>query len=208
MKFHVVRENLETYTRRYFQHHVAARVSMHPAPVNEHEVRYLCENFQRIAPLDFFLVDKGTMGNAYGTQLRLLLSSRSYSLLAGIDNDPRSEVTDENDDVLQLRQLQICNELHAICSIPRYTYIQNSLTYSAGSELAFRYKLVRNQAKFTNFNVTASTIDHPFCTIRPEISSAQDLEQFKQSIRHNFQKFHKLQFAIEVGPDAVRQITS
>ncbi|EDK41347.2 hypothetical protein PGUG_05445 [Meyerozyma guilliermondii ATCC 6260] len=219
MRFHAAEASLRKYANNYFHYHIAARVSAHPCPVNEHEVKFIYDNLQKVAPIEYFRFSKGSMGNPYGTQLKVIFSSGVTHLNPYDDINkvflPEEFVSVPSTDsqyteVLQFQQSQICNKLHSICAIPRHSYIQNLAGYLKGAEaLPYKYQLIRNQSQFNNFSVSDSSVEQPFCIISAgeKKIDPKTCETFKESIRHNFEKFHKLQFAIDVGSDAVRQLT-
>lgn len=221
MRYHAAEASLKKYADNYFRYHIAARVSAHPCPVNEHEVKFIYDNLQKIAPIEYFRISKGSMGNPYGTQLKVVFSSgvvqlNPYEDMSDIPLPDEFASVPSTDsqyaEVLQFQQLQICHKLHSICAIPRHSYIQSLSGYFKGTAtLPYKYQLIRNQSQFNNFSVSHSSIEQPFCIISAGEKTKLDpknCEAFKASIRHNFAKFHKLQFAIDVGSDSVRQLTS
>lgn len=169
--------------------------------------------------MDHFSVARGSAGNTYGTQIRVLFSPLCAQLhplgktshfehgIAGVNQNGEGG-SDRPDLYLQLRSSQIATSLHHICALPRYTHLQANGAFFKGEELPFRFQLVRNRSQFTNYTVSNCSIEHPFCTIDSHSSNTtqEQLETFKENIRHNFQKFHKLQVRVETGADAAEKM--
>lgn len=176
----------------YFSFCVGARFRLTPIPTSYKEVRFLHESFSKLGNLEYFEVEKPKhlSSTLFGRHVTVLLNpSDQFSQqdpLNAHDNTLQTTVA-----TLRQRQRELNLYLLSICGIPRFSYIESDNFFFDGRvEVPFKHSLNANGTQYAGqYRLTSSTVDSPFATIETELDSSAVLA----ALRHNFQKFHKLQ---------------
>lgn len=183
--------SLAARTALYFKHMISAKFIFTPAPINADEIRFISDSFAKLGTVEYFSVEKAkhTQPNLFGQSVTVMLnSSLQFSQLdplTGIDTTVAL-----SGEQLKLRQQRLHEKLRRIIGLPRYSYIENDKRYFAGDiQVPFKHTLLPNASQFTKqYRMSTSTIQTPFVFLEEG-----DKEAVTKSIRHNFQKYHKIQ---------------
>lgn len=197
-------------TAKYFRNHVVVRLRLNPSPSSAKEADYVYDCFRGLCSgtLEFFNIEKG--------HPRLNLYSNSVNLIYNPKNEPSQldpfteELSSQNGkanvpEILE-QQNTLVNRLRNICALPRYSYIENDERFFKGEYVAtFKYSLKKSGLKYDKkFEISASSVESPFASI----STEEDVQNVMTSLRHNFQKFHKIdRIDIRVGYKEVKALT-
>lgn len=185
-------------------HHIFVKVRMSPSPTTAKEVYHLYRNFKKLGgSLEYFEVSRGKPGlNTYSNEASLIYNPSSQ--LSQLDP---FNGTDENKEEtiaeLLAQRAKLTSTILSICAIPRYSFIENDQQYMNGEiEVPYKFRLNRDGLKYDKrYSISSSTVNNQFCFISPIAASEGDskhgmndsvLTDFKSHMRHNFQKFHKL----------------
>lgn len=198
--------SLEARRAFYFNFCVGARFRLTPIPTSYKEVRFLHESFSKLGNLEYFQVEKPKhlSSTLFGRHVTVLLNpADQFSQLDPLnahDNTLQTTVA-----TLRQRQRELNLYLLSICGVPRFSYIENDKLYFDGRvEVPFKHSLNAKGTQYAGqYSLTSSTIDSPFTTIETESDSSAVLA----ALRHNFQKFHKLEpVFVKNGIKAVQMI--
>lgn len=199
--------SLDARRALYFKFCVGARFRLTPQPTTQKEVTFLYESFLKLATLEYFNVQNTDHShtNLFGRHVTVLFNaSDQFSQLDPLGGmDPSIQTTVVN---LQQRQRELKKHLKTICGIPRYSYIENDDLYFQGREqVPFKHTLISEARQYADqYQITASTVNSPFATINTKYK----LSEVLASLRHNFQKFHKIEpVFVDTGKRAVLLIT-
>lgn len=189
----------------YFKFCVTARFKLTPAPLSAKEVAFLHESFSKLGTLEFFHVQKPKhlAPHLYGQAVTVVLNaSHQFSQLdpfSGIDNTIKPSV-----ETLSQAQNHLTHTLLSLCGIPRFSYLENDRLYFSGEvQVPFKHSLVANAVYLANnYKMSTSTIQSPFVMF--EQTSAHKIGEVMPRIRHNFQKYHKMEpVFVETGAHGV-----
>lgn len=199
--------SLEARRALYFKFCVGARFRLTPVPTNSKEVKFLYDSFRKLGTLEYFNVQdaKHTDTNLYGRHVTVLFNSSDQlsqlDPLGGVDPNIRTTAV-----TLRQRQHELGEYLETVCGICRFSYIENDDLYFLGRvQVPFKHTLTSGARKYADqYRITSSTNNSPFATLETALRRSDILA----GIRHNFQKFHKMEPEfVEYGMRAVLRIT-
>lgn len=183
--------SLQARRALYFKFCVAARFRLTPAPTSAAEIGFLHSSFAKLATLEHFHVQPAShvAPNTFNREVSVVLNP--FDQESQLDPFSGAESAPQAVSSLLQRQREIAEYLHTICGIPRYSYVKNDPLYFGGSlEVPFKHTLVASARYLSDeYTISASTIESPFA----ELKSAHPQEEIAKNIRHNFQKYHKIE---------------
>lgn len=199
--------SLELRRALYFKFCVGARFRLTPVPTTSKEVAFLHESFAKLACLEHFQVEKPkhSASHLFGRHVTVLFNASDQMSqldpLAGFDPKINTTVA-----ALRQRQRELNAYLKSICGLPRYSYIEGDELYFQGRlQVPFKHSLTTQGKRYSDqYTMTGSTVSRPFATI----DTAHDPGEVLAALRHNFQKYHKMEpVFVENGMRAVLRIT-
>lgn len=199
--------SLEARRALYFKFCVGARFRLTPVPTSRKEVKFLYESFRKLGTLEYFNVQeaKHTDTNLYGRHVTVLFNASDQlsqlDPLGGVDPNIKTTAV-----TLRQRQHELGEYLKTICGICRFSYIENDELYFQGRvQVPFKHTLTAAAKQYADqYHITASTVDSPFATMETALRRGDILA----GVRHNFQKFHKMEPEfVENGMRVVLRIT-
>lgn len=198
--------SLQARRALYFKFCVAAKFRLTPAPTSAKEILFLHDSFAKLATLDFFLVAPAhfTAPNSFNREVSVVLNPFLYQSQVDPFSETDPSLTQTVNSLLQ-RQREISDYLHSICGIPRYSYVENDELYFSGKVLVpFKHTLKSGARHLVGeYSFSSSTISNPFAVVQ----SAHPQKEILSNIRHNFQKYHKIEpIIIEHGWHGLQRI--
>lgn len=183
--------SLAARTALYFKYSVSAKYCFTPAPTNAKEVRFIHDSFAKLGTIEHFSVSrtKHTEPHVFGQHVSVILNpSGQFSQLdplTGIDTTIAPKAIE-----LQHQQRKLHNRLRSLIGLPRYSYIEDDSAYFGGEvQVPFKHALVPGQLQLEGlYKMSTSTISSPFVYLEEG-----DQDAVTKAIRHNFQKYHKIQ---------------
>lgn len=191
----------------YFKHHVGAVLKVTPAPTSSKEVAFIHQSFKRLGSLEYFSISKGKV-SAYEPHIRLLYNPSQQPLQLNPFNDAETDVKESNADLVHAQE-SIVDELSRICALPRFSYIEGDEEFFLNKlQVDFKHALKRESLRFDNtYSISPSTVNRPFAYITVNKNSHTAPSEIISSLRHNFQKCHKIEnMHIFTGLDALEQV--
>lgn len=175
----------------YLKQTVSARYAFTPAPINAQEVRFIRDCFGKLGTVEYFSVakTKQTEAHLFGQQVTVTLSPgdqlSQLDPFAGIDRDIQPTAGE-----LRREQEKLAGRLRRLIGLPRYSYIENDGQYMDGQiHVPFKHALIPDASRLMNqYRMSTSTVSSPFVFLEEG-----NYDDVVSSIRHNFQKYHKIQ---------------
>lgn len=183
--------SLQARRALYFKFCVAAKFRLTPAPTSAPEIAFLHSSFAKLATLEHFHIQPAshTAPNSFNRELSVVLNPfdqpSQLDSFIGVDSAPQTVSS------LLQRQREIADYLSTICGIPRYSYVENDDLYFSGNLLVpFKHTLVASARYLTGeYAISPSTAESPFA----ELKSPHPHKEVVANMRHNFQKYHKME---------------
>lgn len=189
----------------YFKSSVSARLKFTPAPSTAEEVSFIRDCFSKIATIEYFSVQNAlhTSGKLYEQPVSVCLSPiQRYSQLDPFTPTDHTQYTSYE---ATQRQFLLNQLLHKLIGLPRYSYVANDSNYfNDTSQVPFKHAL-SPKARITSdlYELSTSTISNPFVIVK-----RGDNKTVAANIRHNFQKYHKIEtIFIENGLSGISALT-
>lgn len=190
--------SLKLRLQLYYNFCVTAHFYVSPAPTSVKEVQFIHAAFNKIAPVEFFRIDRAehTASHPWRQWVTVVLNASSHlsqlNPFNGIDETVKSTV-----DQLRQRQNDLFQYLRSVCGLPRYSYIENDLLYFKGqTSVPFQHTLSSNARGLKGkYRIIDSMIDHPFFVMETQL----DPNAVLLKLRLNYQKFHKMRPLIIKG---------
>lgn len=197
--------SLQARRALYFKFCVAAKFRLTPAPTSASEIAFLHSSFAKLATLEHFHIQPAshTAPNAFNRDLSVVLNP--FDQESQLDPFSGAESAAHSVSSLLQRQREIAEYLNTICGIPRFSYVQKDDLYFSGNLLVpFKHTLVPSARYLTNeYAISSSTIESPFA----ELKSSHSHKEIVANMRHNFQKYHKIEpVYIEHGWYGLQQV--
>lgn len=197
--------SLQARRALYFKFCVAAKFRLTPAPTSAAEIAFLHSCFAKLSTLEYFQVQPAphTAFNNFNRELSVVFNP--YDQKSQLDPFSETDTAPRSVSSLLQRQREISQYLSTICGIPRYSYVEKDHLYFDGEYLVpFKHTLVASARYLTDkYTISTSTIDRPFA----ELTSSHPHKEVVANLRHNFQKYHKVEpLLIENGWHGLQQV--
>lgn len=175
-------------------------VHVSPVPTSHNEMRHLHDSFRTLGTLELFQVHNTTnFSGLYGHDILLTYNIGSDTSVL----DPATELSEQLTEssavtsTAKQREQHLIDSLNRIIALPRCGYVSEFEGFNSGDiEIPFTYKIPQsNRADLIGkFELSASTLLFPFCSITNDTITLKDVQAFRRIIRYNMTKFHKFNF--------------
>lgn len=183
-----------------------------PPPSTGKEANHIYNNFKTIGNLEYFKVDRdGSRVNIYGQGVTAVFNPSSKSLINSVLYED-DLIGLESEKQLQDEKERLTHKLYSLLALPRYSFIEgDEKFYNREVEIPFKHQLTDQGRKYQDlYSMKSATVDSQFIYIDINDENKKTFDNFnnfKTTIRFNFQKFHKFdRLSLKTGIDGINNI--